>query len=146
SEASALLHRVTRAANGADDVAVAAAVDGLAQPADMDVDGALVDIDRLAPDIVEQLPAREDAAGVAHHEFEQAEFGRPELYLGCAAVDAMGLAVEDDVADLENRGQHLGLGPPQQGTNPCDEFRRRERLDEIIVGAGSKAPDAVAFL
>ena len=30
---------------------------GLAQAPHMDVDGALVDVDRLAPDIVEQLPA-----------------------------------------------------------------------------------------
>ena len=40
---------------------------------------ALVDIDVVAPDIVEQLFAREDAAGRQHEEFEQTVFGGPML-------------------------------------------------------------------
>src|SRR3546814_20517815 len=35
------------------------------------------DIAVLAPDAVEQLPAREDAARMLHEMAEQAEFGRP---------------------------------------------------------------------
>src|SRR5690606_9064487 len=57
-----LVEGVARAANGADRVPGAALVDGLAQPADMNVDGALVDIDVCAPDAVEKLLARINAA------------------------------------------------------------------------------------
>ena len=112
----------------------------------MHVDGAFVDIDRLAPDIVEQLAAREHASGMAHHEFQQPEFRRPELDLVLLAVDPMRFAVEHDVADLQHAGQHFGLGAPEQRLHPRHEFRRRERLDQIIVGAGGKAAHAVAFL
>ena len=50
-----------------------------AQAADMDVDGARLDIDVAAPDAVEQLLAREHPAGAFHQEFKQAVFGRPEI-------------------------------------------------------------------
>src|SRR5690606_4168334 len=72
---------VAGAADGADDVGHAPAVDRLAQPPDMHVDRALVDIDGLAPDVVEQLCAREDAAGMPHHEFQELELRRPKLDL-----------------------------------------------------------------
>ena len=81
---------------------LAAAVERLAQPADMHVHGALVDIDVAAPDAVEQLLAREDAAGALHQEFEQPEFGRPEPDLAAAARHAVRLAVELDVAGAED--------------------------------------------
>ena len=51
--AEAVVERVAGAAHGADRVGHLAAVDGLAQPADMHVDGALIDVDLRAPDAVE---------------------------------------------------------------------------------------------
>ena len=60
-----LVEGVAGAADGADRVAAAAAVERAAQAADVHVDGALVDIDVVAPDAVEQLLAREDAAGAS---------------------------------------------------------------------------------
>ncbi len=41
----------------------------------MHIDGALVDIDIMAPHRIKQLGALIDAAGVLHQVFEQAEFG-----------------------------------------------------------------------
>src|ERR1700688_1197941 len=76
--AEAVVQRIAGAAHGADRIRHAAAVERLAQAADMDVDGALVDIDVATPDLVEQLLAREDASGVLQQEFEQAELGRAE--------------------------------------------------------------------
>src|SRR5580704_6649423 len=77
--AEAIVERIAGAADGADRVDGVAAVERLAQAADMDVDGALVDIDVAAPDAIEQLLAGEHPAGAFHQEFEQAEFGRPEI-------------------------------------------------------------------
>ena len=77
--AKPIIQRVPRAAHGADGVGLLAAVDGLAQAPDMDVDGALVDIDLGAPDAVEQLLAREHAARPLHQKFQQAVFGRPQI-------------------------------------------------------------------
>src|ERR1700688_2046764 len=48
---------------------------GLAQPQDVNVDGALLDEDMVAPDVVEQLAAREHALRMADEKGQQLEFG-----------------------------------------------------------------------
>src|SRR5262245_52360678 len=75
----AIIERITGATDGADRVLLAAGIEQFPQAADVDVDGALVDIDVAAPDAVEQLLAAEDAAGVLEEEFEQAVLGRAEI-------------------------------------------------------------------
>jgi hypothetical protein len=55
--AEAVVERIAGAAHGADRVGLMAAVERLAQAADVDVDGALVDVDVGAPHAVEQLLA-----------------------------------------------------------------------------------------
>src|SRR5258708_17009905 len=74
----AIVQCVAGAADGADRVLLAAGVEQLAQAADMDVDGTLVDIDVAAPDAVEQLLAAEHPARMLQEEFQQATFGRAE--------------------------------------------------------------------
>src|SRR5206468_11606910 len=93
-----VIQRISRAAHGADRVLFAAGVEQLAQAADMDVDGALVDIDVAAPDAVEQLLAREHAAGMLQEELQQAVFGRTEIDRPARARHAALVAVELDVA------------------------------------------------
>src|SRR5262252_1282201 len=74
-----IVERVAGTANGADRIGIVTAVERLAQPADMHVDGALVDIDFAAPYAVEKLLAREHATGPLHQKFEQTIFGRAEI-------------------------------------------------------------------
>src|SRR5690606_4552045 len=74
-----LIERIAGAADGADRVGFATAVEGAAEAADVDVDGAFVDIDVIAPDAIEQLFARIDTARMAHEIFEQAVFGRAQV-------------------------------------------------------------------
>src|SRR5688572_21952359 len=111
--AEPFVERIAGAAHGADRVRGTAAVERAAQAADMDVDGALVDIDVAAPDAVEQLAAREHAAGALHQELEQLELGRLEMHFAALARDALLLAVEQDVARLEHSGDPLGPGAAQ---------------------------------
>src|ERR1700724_309218 len=68
-----IVERIAGAANGADRIDGVAAVERLAQAADMDVDGALVDIDVAAPHAIEQLLAGKYPAGALHPIFQQAE-------------------------------------------------------------------------
>src|SRR5262245_22186206 len=75
----AVIQRVAGAADGADRVLLATRVEQLAQATDVDVHGALVDIDVAAPYAVEQLLAAEDAAGMLEEEFEQPVLGRTEV-------------------------------------------------------------------
>src|SRR5256885_8169387 len=74
-----IIQRIAGAAHGADRVLLAAGIEQFAQASDMDVDGALIDIDVAAPDAVEQLLAAEDAAGMLEEKFQQAIFGRAEV-------------------------------------------------------------------
>src|SRR5580658_3681370 len=62
--------------DGADGVYALFGGEGATQAADVDVDGARLDIDVGAPDGIEQLLAREDTAGVLHEVVEQPELGR----------------------------------------------------------------------
>src|SRR3990167_5016131 len=59
--------------------------EGFAQPADVHVDGALLDIDVAAPDLIEQLAAGVSALLMGHEKLQQAVFGRADL--GGLAVD-----------------------------------------------------------
>ena len=54
---------VAHAAHGFEQVLVAGGLEGLAQAADVHVDGTLFHVDVVAPDLVEQLRAAIDAAG-----------------------------------------------------------------------------------
>src|SRR5688572_17404676 len=69
--------RVTGAADSANGIAAPGCEQGLAQAADVNVDGAVVDVDVVAPDVVQQLLAREHPAGRAHQELQQAIIRRP---------------------------------------------------------------------
>src|SRR5216683_5573382 len=144
--AEAVVERVAGAAHGADRIDVVAAIERLAQPADMDVDGALVDVDFAAPDPVEQLLAREHAAGSLHQELEQAIFGRPEIDRAAGARDALLLAVDLEVAEGQHVGDPFGPRAAQQRPDARAQLRNRERLDDVVVGAGCQPAHALALL
>src|SRR5579884_2681377 len=91
------VERVTGRAHGADHVGEAAFVLCLAKAADMDVDGAFVDVGIVRPDGVEQTLAREDSAGTFEEVAQQAELGRAELHRPSGATDTMRLEVHLDV-------------------------------------------------
>src|ERR1700722_19759861 len=103
--ADALVERVARGAHRAHEVFVAAFVERFAQAADMDIDGAELDLGIAAPDGIEQLLAREHTAGPLEEESQQAEFGRPEMNRLAGAADAMRREIEREIAEA----QHLGI-------------------------------------
>src|SRR5271165_3288602 len=86
--AERLVERVARAAHGSDRIPFAPARQGLPKAADMHVDRALVDFGRLSPDAVEQLGAREHAAGLLEQVFEQAKLGGSKMDVARAAAHA----------------------------------------------------------
>src|SRR5579862_1959787 len=102
--AKPVVERIAGAAHGADRIDGVAAVERLAQAADMDVNGALVDIDVAAPHAVEQLLAGKHPAGAFHEEFEQAELGRAEIDRAGRSRHALLFAIELEVADVEHHG------------------------------------------
>ena len=73
-------------------------------------------------------------------EFERRQRNELAAYFHFAAgeVDRV-FAVVVDVLDLAA----IGLGAAQNGLDARDELRRRERLDDVVVGATAQAADAL---
>src|SRR5207253_3588406 len=71
--------RVPGRANRPDDVADRACVQRLAQPPDVDVHRACLDVNIMPPDRIEQLLAREDTTGIPQEMTQQAKFRWAEM-------------------------------------------------------------------
>ena len=113
----------------------------------MHVDGALVDIDVAAPHAVEQLLAREDAARALHQELQQLELGRAEMELACRARRTRWVSRSSSMSPAASRfATRPRLGAPQERADPRQQLRHRERLGDVVVGAGREAAHAVALL
>src|SRR5262249_46475719 len=102
--AEAVVQRITGAADGANRIGGVAAIERLAQAADMNVDRAFVDIHVAAPHAVEQLLARKYTPGPLHEKFEQAKLGRTEIDRATRPRDALFLAIEFEIADGKHEG------------------------------------------
>ena len=79
----------------------------------MDVDGAFLDEHVVAPDLVEQLRAREHAFWMRHEEMQQAEFRGADLQrlavagqAVCDRVQLQAAHVDDVVGELGAAAQH----------------------------------------
>ena len=92
------------------------------KPADVDVDGAGIDVGIVRPDRVEQALARKDPAGMFEKMPEQPELGRAEGHGLAVAADAMASDVHLDIGidELLARQARAGPGaapPPTRATS-----------------------------
>src|SRR5512139_1513953 len=110
-------------------------VDLAAQPSDVDLDDVRVPVEVVLPDAVEQLELRGDEPGPPHQVLEHRELPRREPDLGHPPPASAPRRVDAQVTHLDG---HRGAarGPPQQGPDVGDEHRERERLGQVVVGAG----------
>ena len=152
---------------------VAEAVDGLdvagvfgvgldfgAEHGDVVIDGAGGGEGAVAPDGIEELFAGDGGAGVFGEEAEDGEFfgGAVKKFGGfvgigwvswvsffvLGAVDGLGGEVDLQVAELEVvEGCLFAAGAAEEGADAGEEFFGAEGFDEVIIGAGIEAFDAV---
>src|SRR5271156_2351944 len=146
SFAEGFVERIAGAAHGADRISFAAARERFAQTSDMNVDGALVDFDRLTPYAVEQLSARKNAAGPFEQIFEQPKFRRAEMNVAGAPAHPSGVPVEVEVASGQSFGDTFGPAAPQQRAHARHQLRDGEGFHDVIVGADRKPAHALDFL
>src|SRR5690348_7394018 len=92
---------VSRSADRADDIETATTIERFAQAADMDIDGAQLDLGIAAPHAIEQLLAREDTAGPLEEKAQKAELGRAEMDRRVAARHAMRREIHGDIAEAQ---------------------------------------------
>src|SRR5882724_7592447 len=121
-----------------------------AQPADVGVDGAAVDVLGVAPDVGQELAAGLHPAGALHEQAQEAELGRGERDLLAADAQLVAGDVELDAphreVGLAVRRGGLRLLPPQDRLHPQDHLARAERLADVVVGPQLQADDAVDLL
>ena len=123
-----------------------AALELAAQVADEDVDHVGLDVGRVAPHQREQLVAREHLAGVADEDLEQVELAAGEAELAAAARGDVAARVDDEVAAPRAGRRPSAPRRRSSASQPRGQLVDRERLDQVVVGAGLQAGDAVVDL
>ncbi len=141
----AFFEDVTHAAAGVDEFGFALALDFPAQIGDEDIDDVAF---RVLIEVVELFPdfgARDDFAGAEGEEFEERVFAGGEVDGFAAAGGGAAAGVDFEIADFED-GILDGVGATGEGADPSHEFVEGEGFDEVVVGTGVEACDAVAYL
>src|SRR5512146_1016535 len=143
SMSAPFLEYVADTAHGMDQLAVERIVYLGAQPAHVHLDhiGVAVEVD--IPDFLRDQRPREDLARASQQQREKLEFLWREIEGFSGACHAVPDGVELEVGHLE-RGSRLRPAAAQDGAQPREELRERERLDEIVVGTELETLHAVA--
>ena len=79
---------------------------------------------------------RERPSGVGDERAQNIPLDRREPNRGAAPRDATVDQIDREPVRLDHRRDIVGRGqarPPQQGAHPCHEFRRAERLGDVII-------------
>src|SRR5436305_4568401 len=108
------------------------------QLAHVDVHRARVAGERVAPDALEQLVARQHEAAVVEQLPEEVELLRRELDLLVADVHLAAAGVDQQVAVAERRALEIlavGRRAAQHRLDARDELAWIERLGQVVVGA-----------
>src|SRR5689334_7046907 len=116
-----------------------------AQVMDIGVDRVRRDRHGEGPCLVQELVARQRLARMAQEALEQRELARAEIHRSTADGDPAASLVERDRTGGEDRvrASRPGLGPASERSQPRGQLLVGERLDEVVVGAGIEARDAV---
>ena len=114
----------------------------------MDVDGAGVGGERVAPDPFQDLVAGEDQALVADQVAEQLELTGGELHRAALEDDLVAGRVDGEAAQVSGARDRIrvGVGAAQDRLDPGDQLAGRERLGHVVVGAELEAEDLVGLL
>src|SRR4051794_17820387 len=103
ASASGLQHEAD-AAHGVQDARLTGGLELAPEVADEHVGDVGPGVERVAPDLLVQLAAREDLPGATHEEREQLELPPRQLEIPAGALRAGGGGVDDEVTRLEPSG------------------------------------------
>src|SRR5260221_8822958 len=119
----------------------------LAQPLDVAVDGAIVDIDVLAIGAINELVAALNVAGAQRQRLEDEELGDGEIDIDATPAALVPRRVEHELAALHHRlalaAAARQLAAAQQGADALDQEALREWLLDVVGGAHAQAEHLV---
>ena len=116
------------------------------QRSDVDVHGAGLAVEVVAPDLFEELVAAEDDLRLAGEGFEQVEFLAAEVDGLAADVDFAPLHVDDEVAGADGRrfgGGRCSRGAAEDGFDAGDDFAWVEGFGDVVIGTELQPDDFV---
>ncbi len=90
---------------------------------------------REVPDVIEDLGAGHDLAGVAHQQLEERHLLGRQRDLHIAAPRPVPRRIQAQVADLEHRRARTAPTADQRA-HPRRELGEAERLGQVVVGPG----------
>ena len=112
---------------------------------DIDIDDVGRRIEMNIPYMLEKHGARHDPAFVSSQIFEELEFAGKELDFAPVPADRPSDEIDFEIANAQHRLPHYGGAPPGESLDPCQQFRKGDRLDEIVVPAGAQPADEIAM-
>src|ERR1700693_2512139 len=123
-------------------------VDLAANAADIDVDDVHVGrgIVMEVPDVLQQHRPRNNLAFVANQIFENPEFAGQQLYFAATTARSPRHEVKFEIADPKHCVLDNGIAAPGKGFDAREQFREGERLDEVIIAAGTQPAHQVIDL
>ena len=111
-----------------------------AQPREVRVDRLLGAAVRLVPDLGEELLLGDDGAAVARQVEQEVELLAAQLERLTGERRGARRGIDHEVGDLD-RGRAVAREPPQQRSDAGVDLLGRERLHDVLVGAGVEQPD-----
>ena len=138
---------VADAAHGVQQARLVAGLGLAAQVAHVDAQRVGGRAEVIAPHVLEDRRAGQHLAGMAQEHLQQQELGARERQHPLAAPGLVGEAVQAQVLEGERAVLLVILArAAQQRAHARQQLAQRERLDEVVVGAGVEARDAVVDL
>src|ERR1700694_4963650 len=129
---------VPDAANRMDQRIGLLAVDFATHAPDIDVDNICRGIEMKIPDVLQQHGAGYDAAFVTRQILQKLKLPRQESDILAAPADGPRHQVDREIADMQD-----GFSPAAKRLDARQQFHERKRLDQIVVAAGTQAPNPV---
>ena len=98
-----------------------------------------------APDLLQELGLRDQAAAVADEHLDEVPLGRREPHLFAVASHLLRRQVDGEVLRLDERFFLRGGGPAERSAQAGQELVHAERLGDVVVGAGVERRNLVAL-
>src|SRR2546427_702935 len=116
-------------------------VDLVAKGVDMHVDNVADAVEVDIPNMLDNHRPRDRTMRVTEKKFQQSVFLELEIDGLTRPAHLTSGRIHFEISNLKPRVL-LGAAP-EQSADPCGEFRERERLDQVVVGAGIESRDFV---